>query len=114
MGAQAARAHHNGAMATVLTFLVRVLLVSVGLVFAAIMACFFVLMLGIWLLAAAWATLTGKPVSPFVVRMGPRDAFEQMRRRAQAQQPATRTPRSDAAAGPRSPTATEVTDVEAK
>lgn len=102
-------------MATILTFLVRLLLLAVGLAFAAVMACFFVLMLGVWLLAAAWARLTGKPVTPFVMRMGPRDAFDQMRRRAQAQQqPATRTPRSDAAAGPRAQITADVTDVEPK
>ncbi|MGV3570775.1 MAG: hypothetical protein ACO1PB_09250 [Ramlibacter sp.] len=101
-------------MGPVLTFFIRLLLVAVGLVFAGIMACFFVLMLCIWLLGAAWNTITGKPVTPFVVRMGPRGAFEEMMRRAQAQQqPASRTPRADEAAGVRRAIG-DVTDVEPK
>lgn len=101
-------------MAAFLTFLVRALLVCLGLVFAAIVACFFVLMLCVWLLGAAWNTITGKPVTPFVVRMGPRGAFEEMMRRAQSQQqPESRTPRADEAAGLRRSIG-DVTDVEPK
>lgn len=103
-----------GAMAPFLTFLVRALLVCVGLVFASIVACFFVLMLCIWLLGAAWNTITGKPVTPFVMRTGPRGAFEEMMRRAQRQQePASRTPRADEATGVRRSIG-DVTDVEPK
>jgi hypothetical protein len=92
--------------------LVRIVLLAAGLVFAVVLAGFFLLVLALWLLAAGWALLTGRRVSPFVVRMGPRRGFEEMMRRARPQ-PASRTPRSDAAAGVR-PRLGDVTDVEPK
>lgn len=103
------------AMPTLLSFLLRALLVVAGLVFAASLAVVFVLLLGAWLLRAAWCKLTGRPVMPFVMRMGPRGAFEEMMRRAQPQQP-SRTPRADAAdaAAPVRRRIAEVTDVEPK
>ena len=102
-------------MSLVLNFVFRAILLCVGLVFAAVMACFFVLMLAIWLLGAAWNTVTGRPVNPFVVRMGPRGAFDEMMRRAQRQQePASRTPRADEASGVRRSISNDVTDVDPK
>lgn len=103
---------HNPRMPTLLTFLLRAVLVAAGLVFALSLAFAFVLLLAVWMLRAAWARLTGRPVAPFVMHMYPRDGFEQMYRRA-AQ--ASRTPRADAAAprtGPARPG--DVTDVEPK
>lgn len=100
---------HNSRMPTVLTFLLRAVLVAAGLVFALSLAFAFVLLLAVWMLRAAWAKITGRPVAPFVMHMYPRDGFEQMYRRAAAQ--ASRTPRADAAAGRR---VGDVTDVEPK
>ena len=100
-------------MPLILNFLVRLLLLAVGLVFAASLLAVFVVLLAVWSLRAAWGRLTGRPVRPFVMRMGPRAAFEQAMRRAQATPPASRTPRADAAAGPRGPLA-DVSDVEPK
>lgn len=99
-------------MPTLLSFLLRAMLIAAGLVFALSLAVVFVVLLGLWFLRAAWCRLTGRPVTPFVMRMGPRGAFEEMMRRAQAQQ-GSRTPRADAAAPVRRPLA-DVTDVEPK
>ena len=99
-------------MPTLISFLVRLLLLAAGLVVAAAVACVFVLLMALWLVRAAWCRLTGRPVSPFVMGTGPRAAFDEMMRRAQAQ-PASRTPRADAAAGVRRPLV-DVTDVEPK
>jgi hypothetical protein len=99
-------------MPTLLTLLVRVLLVAAGLFFALVLSCLFVLVLAVWLLRAGWAKLTGRPVTPFVMRKGPRQAFEEMMRRGPGPQ-ASRTPRSDAAAGFARPSG-DVTDVEPK
>lgn len=92
--------------------LLRLVLLAAGLVFAVVLAGFVVLVLALWLLAAGWALLTGRSVSPFVVRMGPRRGFEEMMRRARPR-PASRTPRSDAVPGVGSRIG-DVTDVEPK
>ncbi len=100
-------------MNTILAFAVRLLLLAVGLAFAALVACLFVLLWAVWSIRALWARITGRPVHPFVMRTGPRAAFEEMMRRAEAQRQPSRTPRADAAkAGGRAPG--EVTDVEPK
>lgn len=95
-------------MPLILSFLLRVLLLAAGLVFAASVLVAFALLLALWSLRALWARLTGRPVSPFVMRMGPGSAFASMMRRAP---PASRTPRADAVAGVRVPLA-DVSDVE--
>ncbi|HEX7890238.1 MAG TPA: hypothetical protein VF522_12835 [Ramlibacter sp.] len=92
--------------------LLRVLLLAVGLVAAAVVTVVFVLFMAAWLLRAGWARLTGRPVTPFGMRMGPRSVFEEMMRRA-PQPPASRTPRADAAAVARGRLA-DVSDVEPK
>lgn len=97
-------------MPLVLNFLLRALLVAAGLVFALSLAFVFLLLFAVWSLRAAWGRVTGRPVRPFAMRMGPGRAFEEMMRRA-GTPPPSRTPRADAAAGPRPPAA-DVTDVE--
>jgi hypothetical protein len=92
--------------------LLRVLLLAVGLVAAAVVTVVFLLVLTGWLLRAGWARLTGRPVMPFGMRMGPRGVFEEMMRRA-PQPAASRTPRADAAAMGRGRLA-DVSDVEPK
>src|SRR5689334_15940304 len=92
--------------------LLRLFLVGAGLIAAAAIAIFVSVLLVAWLLRAGWGALTGRPVSPFVMRTGPRHAFEEVMRRAPAR-PESRTPRADAAAGPRG-RAADVTDVEPK
>jgi hypothetical protein len=92
-----------------LSFLLRLLLVAAGLVFAASVAFLAVVLLALWALRAGWARLTGRPVTPFVVRMGPGRAFDDFVRRAGPQ--ASRTPRADAAGDPRARLG-DVSDVE--
>jgi len=96
----------------IFSLVLRLIVLVAGLLAAAAIAFAVSLLLVFWLLRAAWGVLTGRPVAPFVMRMGPRHAFEEMMRRAPARD-ASRTPRADAAAGPRGRLA-DVTDVEPK
>lgn len=79
--------------------LFRVLMILAGLVLTASVAAVALAMFAVWAARAAWGRLTGRPVTPFVVRMRPFGAFgDPMPRRAA---PATgtgssRTPRADA------------------
>lgn len=77
-----------------MNLLLRLALLAAGLVFAASLA--FVLLVGAaaWALRAAFARLLGRPVSPFVARVHPKDAFRRPARRF--------------------PTGGDVTDVEVK
>jgi hypothetical protein len=93
-----------------MTFILRLLLLVAGLVFAASLAVGAVLMLAAWSVRAGWAKLTGKPVAPFIVRIDPRGGFERMYRRAGPA--ASRTPRADAVRSARP--VGDVTDVEAR
>lgn len=96
-------------MPLIASLLLRTLLVLAGLVAFASLLVVSTLLLALWSLRALWARLAGRPVHPFAMRFGPRAGFEEMMRRAR---PASRTPRSDAAAG-RGRLA-EVTDVEVR
>ena len=90
-------------MQAILSFLVRLVLLAAGLVFAAsllvALACFAVF----WALRYGWARLTGRPVTPFVMRVDPRAGFG-------------RVFRPDAAQGGEAPRRelADVTDVQVK
>jgi hypothetical protein len=92
-------------MPSIFTFVLRVVLFAAALVAAACFAVVFVLVLGLWALRFAWARLTGRSASPFVVRFGPRDAFHGMARRATETGRAPARPARELA---------DVTDVEPK
>lgn len=94
-------------MPTLVSFLIRIVLLVAGLLFAASMAVAFVLLLALWSVRFAWAKLTGKPVMPFIIRIDPRGGFERMYRRAG---PGSRTSRADAVQPGRK--IADVTDVE--
>lgn len=96
-------------MPLILNVLLRAVLLAAGLLFAASLFVVFVTLLALWSVRAAWARLTGRPATPFGMRFGGRRAFEEMMRRAAG--PRSRTPRADAAAGPRARLA-DVSDVE--
>jgi hypothetical protein len=96
-------------MSTLLNFLLRVLLLAAGLVFALSLAVAFVLMLALWSVRVLWGRITGRPVAPFVMRMRPGEGFAHMARRAPAP---SRTPRADAVPAGRA--VADVTDVEPK
>jgi hypothetical protein len=93
-------------MPTFMTFLLRLFLLAAGLLFAASLAVAAVLMLAVWGLRAGWAKLTGRPVTPFIIRIDPRGGFERMYRRAGQE---SRTPRADSVKARK---IDDVTDVE--
>jgi flagellar biosynthesis protein FlhB len=59
-------------------FLLRVFLVIAGLIFAASLAVVMLILLLAWAVRALWFKLTGRSVSPFVMRMNPRAGFDQV------------------------------------
>ncbi|KTT26737.1 hypothetical protein [uncultured Pseudacidovorax sp.] len=76
-----------------MNFLIRLVLVFLGLVFAASLAVVALLLALGWMVHSAWARLTGKPVSPlgaaaFGGRFDPRAGFERFRAAAEARKPA--------------------------
>ncbi len=70
--------------------LIRIVLLAAGLVVAASLAVVVALALVAWGMRYAWARLTGRPVSPFVVHVDPRRGFDGMARRSAAARPAPR------------------------
>ncbi|MDP3618920.1 MAG: hypothetical protein Q8R63_03915 [Ramlibacter sp.] len=99
-------------MTTLISFVLRALLLAAGLVSAAVIALGALVVLALWLTRAGWARLTGRPASPFAFRFNPRQGFEQMYRRAQQAGGPSRTPRADSVPGTRK--IADVTDVEPK
>lgn len=95
-------------MPTFMTFLLRLFLVAAGLLFAASLAVGAILMLAVWGVRAGWARLTGRPVTPFIVRMTPR-GFGAFRWNAQPARPSRERP-----GAARRTELGDVTDVEAK
>jgi hypothetical protein len=77
-------------MQALFTFLVRLVLLAAGLVFAASLAVVVALALAAWGVQYAWARLTGRAVSPFVVHVRARRGFDNMARRSAAVRPAAR------------------------
>lgn len=90
-------------MQSVLNFLVRLVLLAAGLLFAASLALAVVLLLAVWSLRMLWARLTGRPVTPFVMRVDPRGGFNRMYRAG----PFSSPPES----GPPQPGRREIADV---
>ncbi len=103
----------NEVVAGALRLVLRIVVVAMGLVlFLSLLAAALVLALA-WLLRALWARLTGRPVTPWVMRVDPRTGF-----RAAYQWSA---PRGEGAGEPAEsrrggvlPGAAEVTDVQAR
>lgn len=69
-------------MDTVFRFILRLILLAAGLVFAASLALMVLVLLAFWGLRMVWARLTGQPVTPFVMRVDPRGGFNRMYRGA--------------------------------
>jgi hypothetical protein len=76
-------------MTTVLRFLFRPLLIAAGLIFALSLALVMVVLLAAWGLRALWCKFTGKPLTPFEMRMNPRTGFEQVFRQAERSEQAS-------------------------
>lgn len=66
-------------------FLLRVLLFLMGLVLAASIAVVVLLLGALWAVRYGWGRLTGKPVTPWVMRFNPGSGFSRFRA---AQRPA--------------------------
>lgn len=70
-----------------MNFVIRVILLLLGLVFAASLAVAVMLLAAVWGVRYAWGRLTGKPVTPWVMRFNPRSGFDRFRNAAQSSQP---------------------------
>lgn len=104
-------------MQTVFSFLLRVVLVVAGLLFAASMVLVMALLLAVWGLRALWARITGRPLSPFEMRLDPRTGFRYVYRRGtygSATAPADGTPAESQRRAPFGHRLADVTDVEPK
>ncbi len=107
-----------------MNFIFRVILLLLGLVFAASLAVAVMLLATVWGVRYAWARLTGKPVTPWMASMGgrfnPRSGFDRFRHAARPQEPSAADVVSARARGDsvRSPIAIgpadDVTDVRAR
>jgi hypothetical protein len=107
-----------------MNFIFRVILLLLGLVFAASLAVVVMLLAAVWGVRYVWGRLTGKPVSPWTASMGgrfnPRSGFDRFRHAAQPAEPTAadvanarargESVRSPIAIGP----ADDVTDVRAR
>ena len=60
-------------------FLFSAVFFLVGLLFAASLVVAIALLMAVWALRAGWARITGKPVTPWVMRFDPRAGFERFR-----------------------------------
>ena len=63
-------------------FLLRLLFIAAGLVFAFSLLILMIVLLVLWGLRALWCKLTGQSVNPFVMRVNPRTGFDQVFRQA--------------------------------
>ena len=114
----------NDVVGGLIRFLVRLALVVAGLVvFLSLLLAALVLALS-WGLRAVWARVTGRPVTPWVMRMDPRTGFSTVFRSTErwsagrrGAAPAAPDASEETAASRRGgilPGAAEVTDVEAR
>jgi len=70
-----------------MNFILRVILLLLGLVFAASLAVAVMLLAAVWGVRYAWGRLTGKPVTPWVMRFNPRSGFDRFRQAASPAEP---------------------------
>jgi hypothetical protein len=74
-----------------MNFIFRVILLLLGLVFAASLAVAITLLAAVWGVRYAWGRITGKPVTPWMASMGgrfnPRSGFERFRNATQPAEP---------------------------
>lgn len=107
-----------------MNFIFRVILLLLGLVFAASLAVAVMLLAAVWGVRYAWGRITGKPVTPWMASMGgrfnPRSGFERFRNAAKPAEPSAADVANARARGEsvRSPLslrpAGDVTDVRAR
>lgn len=90
----------------------RLLLLAAGVLFVASVMVAILIAVLFWALRAAWAVVTGRPVTPFAMRMSPRAGWQRVyryRQSASTEAPTT----GEAPRGPRAALG-DVTDVEPK
>ncbi|MDB5893272.1 MAG: hypothetical protein JWQ88_803 [Rhodoferax sp.] len=88
----------NNFAAGLVRFVLRLLLVGVALVFAASLLVVVMLLASAWGVRAMWARLTGRPVTPWVMRVDPGAGWQSVFRAGERWQPRGR------AAAPGGPT----------
>jgi hypothetical protein len=101
-------------MQKVLKFLLQMVLLAAGLVFAAGLA---VLFMGLMLVAGlrlAWARITGRPIAGFVFHIDPRAGFNRFYRAGQGVAPASARSEEPGPGRRVLPGAGEISDVEPK
>lgn len=113
----------NDFVAGVVRVLLRVVVIAMGLVlFASLLVAALVLAL-VWMLRGGWARLTGRPVTPWAMRMDPRTGFSTVFRSTERWSSGRRGAAAPADAGEEAvasrrggilPGAAQVTDVEAR
>lgn len=75
-------------------FLVRVVVLAMGLVFAASLLLLVVALAIMWGLSALWAKLTGQPMTPWVMRVNSRTGWSKASQAASRWRSAARQPKS--------------------
>ena len=70
-----------------MNFILRVILFFMGLVLAASLAFAVLLLAAVWGLRYGWARLTGKPVTPWVMRFNPGAGFDRFRQASRPAEP---------------------------
>ncbi|MCJ0763758.1 hypothetical protein [Variovorax terrae] len=89
----------------------RLLLVAMGLVFAASLFVAVAVLACLWFLRALWARLTGRPVTPWVMRVDPRAGWSRFYQAGPRPPSASPAPAGGPVSGR---TLQDVTDVEPK
>lgn len=70
-----------------MNFILRVVLFFIGLIFAASLAVAVLLLAAVWGLRYGWGRLTGKPVTPWVMRFNPGSGFDRFRTASRSAEP---------------------------
>ncbi len=70
-----------------MNFILRLVLFMLGLVFAASLAVAVLLLAAVWGVRSGWARLTGRPVTPWVMRFDPGAGFNRFRAASQPAEP---------------------------
>lgn len=95
----------------VVRFLVRTVVLAMGLVFAASLLMVVAALALLWGVRALWAKLTGQPMAPWVMRVSPSAGWSRASQAASRWQTAAKQPTGRAGSGR---DLADVTDVQAK
>ena len=104
----------NDFVARLVRFVLRLLLVGVALVFAASLLVVVMLLASAWGVRAMWARLTGRPVTPWVMRVNPGAGWQSVFRAGERWQPRARAAAPGEPPARGRPDLLDVTDVQVK